>query len=89
MSISYDRAADAAYVGFSSDTSARQVQLDGSRILDTRPTGRAEPGFWPRRAGYDWLVDGLGSFGRLSDQAVTGSAIPLRSSSRRSAPAGG
>ncbi len=39
MNATYDREADAAYVGFSSRTSARQVQLDDSRILDYSADG--------------------------------------------------
>jgi uncharacterized protein YuzE len=39
MNATYDRDADAAYVGFSSRTSARQVQLDDSRILDYSTDG--------------------------------------------------
>jgi len=39
MNATYDREADAAYVDFSSRTSARQVQLDDSRIIDYSADG--------------------------------------------------
>lgn len=39
MDVSYDRAADAVYVGFTRAASVRQVQLDDGRILDYSADG--------------------------------------------------
>jgi uncharacterized protein YuzE len=34
IDVSYDRAADAAYIGFTRDAAVRQEQLDDGRVLD-------------------------------------------------------
>ena len=39
MSVTYDPDADAAYISFSSASSALQVPLDDSRVLDYAPDG--------------------------------------------------
>jgi uncharacterized protein YuzE len=39
MDVSYDRAADAAYIGFTRDAAVRQVQLDDGRVLDYAADG--------------------------------------------------
>jgi uncharacterized protein YuzE len=39
VNVSYDRAADAAYFGFSDEPSVRQEPLDDSRILDFAADG--------------------------------------------------
>ena len=39
ISVTYDPEADAAYISFSSASSARQVQLDDSRVLDYAQDG--------------------------------------------------